>query len=148
MPVREDPAPRSVSTPADAAPRSRSPVPPAGVESRSVRLAGTPVVRWCLDHSVWTTFVVALLLRVALAAAVAVVRGGTLFLDDVTYVRLAQAIADGRLHTLDVESRFVWDRTKALLAPLVLLDRALGHAGLAGHLYVALFGAVTAALVA
>jgi hypothetical protein len=92
-------------------------------------------------------FVVALTLRVATAVVIYVGWGGTLFLDDAAYSRLATAAANGRLHQLGAYPELLYERTGTLTVPLTGLYEVFGTFELSGQLYVALLGALTAALV-
>jgi hypothetical protein len=105
-------------------------------------------VGWLLRHPVLATFLAALALRAAVAIAVSVTRGGTLFLDDRTYVAVAQAAADGRLDRVGFDAHLLYDMTRTLLLPLAVVFRVVGPSNLVGQLYVALLGAATAAFVA
>jgi hypothetical protein len=138
MPSREAPVPAT----ADRLDGLRASQPAPAVSS-----AGARALAWAGRHPVGVSFAVALALRVTLALAVTVLRDGTLFLDDATYSSVAQAVADGDVQ-LNNDAKGMYLRTEALLGPITLLYRILGPVTLAGQLYVALSGAVAAALVA
>lgn len=94
-------------------------------------------------------FAVALTVRVAVAVAVAIGWNGSLFLDDATYSRMAEAASNGTLEQIG-GSYWVWlyERTGVLLVPITGLYEVFGPVQLAGQLYVALLGALTAGLTA
>jgi hypothetical protein len=96
---------------------------------------------------VLAAFVVALIARITVAIAVAVGWGGSLFLDDASFSRLAQAAADGTLHRLGAYPEWLYEHTAPLLVPISGLYEVVGPVKLAGQVYVALLGALTAALV-
>jgi hypothetical protein len=88
---------------------------------------------------------IALAVRVLTAVTIAIGWGGSLFLDDASYSRMAAAAADGRLTTLGSYVEWLYGRTATLLVPITGLYEAFGPVTLAGQLYVAVFGAVAAA---
>lgn len=104
-----------------------------------------PATRWVAAHPVATTFCVALALRAFVALLVTLLAGGSLFLDDESYSRMAQDAADGRLSD-DPYLDWLYTRTGVLLWPITALYALLGPVELAGQLYVALLGAAAAAL--
>jgi hypothetical protein len=123
----------------------------AFVESQSrtaVARSAAARLAFAAERPVATTFVVALVLRVALAVVVAIGWDGTLFLDDANYSAVAQAAADGRLHALGTSFEVLYTRTWTLLGPIAGLYDVFGPVTLLGQLYVALLGAANAALVA
>jgi hypothetical protein len=77
---------------------------------------------------------------------ITVMWGGTLFLDDVGYSRLAELAANGAID--DPYDDFLYERTATLLVPIVGMYWLFGPIELFGQLYVALLGAATAALTA
>jgi hypothetical protein len=95
---------------------------------------------------VLVAFVAALIVRAVVAIAIAIGWGGSLFLDDASYSRVAEAAANGTLHQLGAYPVWLYERTGTLLVPLAGLYEVLGPVKLAGQLYVALLGAATAAL--
>ena len=95
---------------------------------------------------VLAVFLIAFAVRAVAAVAIAIGWGGSLFLDDATYSRMAQVAADGRLHSLDSYTQWLYERTGVLLVPVTGLYELLGPVKLSGQLYVALLGAATAAL--
>lgn len=95
---------------------------------------------------VLSVFIVALAVRVITATVITVMWGGTLFLDDVGYSRLAELAANGAID--DPYDDFLYERTATLLVPIVGMYRLFGPIELFGQLYVALLGAATAALTA
>ena len=97
---------------------------------------------------VLTVFVAALVLRAVAAVIITIGWGGSLFLDDATYSRMARAAADGQLHSLGAYPEWLYERTGTLLVPVTGLYAVFGPVKLAGQLYVALLGAATAALTA
>jgi hypothetical protein len=83
------------------------------------------------------------------ATVITVMWGGTLFLDDVGYSRLAELAelaANGAID--DPYDDWLYERTATLLVPIVGMYRLFGPIELFGQLYVALLGAATAALTA
>jgi hypothetical protein len=99
-------------------------------------------------HPVLSVFAVALVARAVTAVVIAIGWGGSLFLDDASYSRVAQAAADGRLHSLGSYTEWLYERTAVLLVPVTGLYDVLGPVKLSGQLYVALLGSATAALTA
>jgi 4-amino-4-deoxy-L-arabinose transferase-like glycosyltransferase len=97
---------------------------------------------------VLSVFALALIVRAVAAVVIAIGWGGSLFLDDASYSRIAQAAADGRLHSLGSYTEWLYERTATLLVPVTGLYEVLGPVKLGGQLYVALLGAATAALTA
>jgi hypothetical protein len=97
---------------------------------------------------VLVAFSAALLVRAATAVVIAIGWGGSLFLDDATYSRMAQAAADGRLSSLGAYDVWLYQHTGTLLVPITGLYELFGPVKLTGQLYVALLGAATAALTA
>jgi hypothetical protein len=95
---------------------------------------------------VLSVFIVALAVRVITATVITVMWGGTLFLDDVGYSRLAELAANGAID--DPYDDFLYERTATLLVPIVGMYWLFGPIELFGQLYVALLGAATAALTA
>jgi hypothetical protein len=93
-------------------------------------------------------FLIAFAVRAVAAVVIAIGWGGSLFLDDASYSRMAQAAADGRLHSLGAYTEWLYERTATLLVPVTGLYEVLGPVKLSGQLYVALLGAATAALTA
>ena len=91
-------------------------------------------------------FVIALAVRGLVALAITIGWGGSLFLDDASYSRLAAAGADGTLSRLGAYPEWLYDHTATLLVPISGLYAVLGPVKLAGQLYVALLGAATAAI--
>lgn len=98
-----------------------------------------------LHRPVLVVFCVALFVRVALALIIWQRYGGALFGDDLTYPQLAQAKVDGSSGTWDSYTQYLYDSTRTLMLPLTLLHRVFGPSLLIGQLWVALFGALTAA---
>ncbi len=115
--------------------------------SPSVRSSHRPLAA-AERHPVLAAFVVALAVRVVAAVTIAVGWGGSLFLDDASYSRLAEAAADGTLDRLGSYPVWLYERTATLLVPVTGLYEVLGPVKLAGQLYVGLLGAATAALTA
>lgn len=101
-----------------------------------------------LRRPVLTVFVVALTARVLLALLIYVRFGGALFGDDQTYPQLARQKASGASANWDDYSRFLYNATATLTLPLTALYIAFGPVLLVGQLFVALFGALTAAFTA
>ena len=92
-------------------------------------------------------FLIAFAVRAVAAVVIAIHWGGSLFLDDASYSRMAQIAADGHLHDLDSYTQWLYERTGVLLVPVTGLYELLGPVKLSGQLYVALLGAATAALI-
>jgi hypothetical protein len=101
---------------------------------------------WAVERPVLAIFVLALLARTVAAVVITAGWGGSLFLDDASYSRLAAQVADGRYGALSAYEQWLYDHTGTLLVPLTGLYEVLGTVKLAGQLEVALFGAATAAL--
>lgn len=99
-----------------------------------------------LRRPVLATFLLALAARAVAAIAITVGWGGSLFLDDATYSRMAQAAADGRLSSLGAYPVWLYERTGTLLVPVTALYEVFGPVKLAGQLYVGVLGAAAAAL--
>jgi hypothetical protein len=95
---------------------------------------------------VLSVFAVALAIRALTAAVIYIGWNGSLFLDDSTYSRLAEAAANGTLRGAYAE--WLYGRIGALVVPITGLYEVLGPVKLAGQLYVALLGAAAAALTA
>ena len=93
-------------------------------------------------------FLIALAVRAVAAVVITIGWGGSLFLDDATYSRMAQAAADGSLHSLGAYPEWLYDHTATLLVPITGFYEVLGPFKLSGQLYVAVLGAATAALTA
>jgi hypothetical protein len=99
-----------------------------------------------LEHPVLSIFSVALVVRLAVALGVAITQDGSgLFLDDLSYSRLAAEAADGGSPGWDAYERFLYERTGALLWPITGLFWILGPVNFAGQAFVGLLGAATAA---
>jgi hypothetical protein len=107
-----------------------------------------PVLAWSVERPILAVFSLALLVRGVAAVIITVGWGGSLFPDDASYSRLADAVADGRWGTLDPYFQWLYERTGTLLVPVTGLYEVLGPFKLAGQLYVALLGAATAAFTA
>lgn len=101
-----------------------------------------------LRHPVLTVFAVALLVRCLLAVLIYVRFGGALFGDDLTYPQLAREKASGASANWDDYTRFLYDSTRTMTLPLTGLYLIFGPVLLVGQLFVAIFGALTAALTA
>lgn len=116
------------------------------VPRRALPVAG--LLRRAEQRPVLGVFLVALGVRAIVAVAITVGWGGSLFLDDASYSRLAQAAADGTLGRLGAYAEWLYTRTGTLLWPVTGLYDLLGPVKLSGQFYVALLGAATAALTA
>lgn len=119
------------------------------VEARSLGHAKrrARIVERALQRPVLTVFVLALASRVVVALLLSVKFGGMLFLDDVRYVEIAGDVAAGDTGRWDEYTQFVFDRTATFLLPMAGLFVVFGTHAIVGQLLVAVFGAVTAALV-
>ena len=95
---------------------------------------------------VLAVFLIAMAVRVMAAAVIYAVEGGTLFLDDESYSRIAAEAASGAGERWDAYIEWVYERTFTLLGPIAGLYEVTGEFTLAGQLWVALAGAVVAAL--
>jgi hypothetical protein len=95
---------------------------------------------------VLAVFLIALGLRAIAAVIITAGWGGSLFLDDASYSRLAQAAADGTLDELGYYPGWLYERTGTLLVPVTGLYEVFGPVKLAGQLYVSVLGAATTAL--
>lgn len=100
-----------------------------------------------LRQPVLSIFALALLARAIVVTYVAVTHGGFLFEDDHQYVVIAAARATGHTGTWDDYTRFVYDSNRTLTVPMMLIFRVFGVHAVLGQIQVALFGALTAALV-
>lgn len=107
------------------------------------RLAG----RLVRDHPVAVVFVVALLARLVVVTYVAVRHGGYLFEDDLGYVSIAADAATSQTATWDDYTHSLYDGNATLLYPMTALFSVFGPHAVLGQLYVALAGALAAALV-
>ncbi|MBA2505537.1 MAG: hypothetical protein H0V29_06270 [Thermoleophilaceae bacterium] len=105
------------------------------------------VFRAMESHPVRTVFAVALAVRAALAVLVYAFSGGSLFLDDESYSRLAEQAANGQNAGWDAYLDFLYERTGILLWPITGIYEVIGPVELGGQLYVALLGALAAALI-
>lgn len=103
---------------------------------------------WVTEHPYWTVFAVALTLRLVAAVVILHWFGGSVFLDDRTYVEMAAAWAEGESGAWDPYTSWLFQRTASLLVPLGLIFKVIGPSTLAGQCLVALFGALTAVAVA
>jgi hypothetical protein len=99
-------------------------------------------------HPVLATFLIALVVRIAAAIFLSVGYGGTFVLDDSTYSDMAEAVAGGTRSTWDAFTHELYRSTFAFLGPVSFLYWIFGPVKLVGQLYLALFGAGTAALTA
>ena len=93
---------------------------------------------------VLSILVVAVAVRALAAVVIFVGWGGSLFLDDASYSRLAELAAEGAI--TDPYLDFLYERTATLLVPIVGLYELFGTIELLGQLYVVLLGAAAAAL--
>lgn len=92
-------------------------------------------------------FLLALLTRVITALVVNLLFD-SIILDDQTYTDMAQQKAAGETARWDAFTHQLYHQTSTLLVPLTLLYRIFGPVEIAGQLFVAVFGASTAVLVA
>jgi len=98
------------------------------------------------DRPVLSVFLVALAARLVVAVGIAIVEnGGVLQPDGVSYSRLAEEAANGKSSAWSDYDDYLYTRTGALLWPITGLFRILGPVDLAGQVFVAIVGAVTAA---
>lgn len=97
------------------------------------------------EHPVATVFVLAFAARVALAVSIFVLAGPGIFSDDVTYSQLAMERATGETAGWDDYSYWLYDATATFLAPLTVIYGIVGPEPLAGPVFVAMLGSVTAA---
>jgi hypothetical protein len=98
-------------------------------------------------HPVWGVFLLALVIRFGVAIAIAIVHPHNIAPDGIEYSALAAAKATGHTGGWGPYEHFLYTRTLTLLLPLTLLYKLFGTHQLIGQLYVALFGAGTAAIV-
>lgn len=104
--------------------------------------------RTLFNHPYLVLFAVAFGLRIGVAATVALFMGGSVFLDDQTYVTMAAERARGATGNWDAYTHFLYERTGALLVPLTAIYRLTGEWTFAGQAFVAIFGAGTAVVAA
>lgn len=115
-------------------------------KTSKVRLAAARLWNSAQAHPVMATLVVALLARAAVAVGLAMLFGGSVFLDDATYSDMAAAMADGRADIWDPYTRWLYEQTATFLVPLTAIYEVFGPHAVAGQLFVACAGAVAAAL--
>ena len=99
-----------------------------------------------LERPVATVFVVAIVIRLLLAASVALLSDGSLFQDDRGYIRLAVQHANGS-STWDSVNQTLWNINSSFLAPIGVLFKVVGPYPLLAQSISALAGSVTAACV-
>ena len=111
------------------------------------RVLAREVWAFALRRPVLATFVVALALRVLVAVGLSLFVDHSVFLDNQTYSTMAAEKADGDTAGWDAYTRELYRFTGAFLVPLTLLYKVTGEVELLGQLFVAVFGALTAAFV-
>src|SRR4051794_3388210 len=131
----------SRSTPA---PAPAAAVPAASPGARSIGALLSALAR----RPVLVAFCVAYAIRAMVAVVIAIGWNGSLFLDDASYSQMAALAADGRLGASDGYTQWLYEHTAVLLVPISGFYEVIGPVKLSGQLYVALFGALTAALTA
>jgi hypothetical protein len=98
-------------------------------------------------HPVWGVFLIALAVRVGVAIAIALVHPQNIAPDGIEYSALAAAKASGHTGGWGAFEHFLYHATLTLVLPLTWLYELFGVHQIAGQLFVALFGAGTAAVV-
>lgn len=118
--------------------------PPVAARRRAAR-----AYRAALAHPILAVFLVALTARVIVAVGVALAGiSATTVPDSVSYTMLASQAAAGDTTSWGPHDHFVYERTRALLWPVVGLYKVFGPHELIAQLFVAMLGAATAALTA
>ncbi|HET6865328.1 MAG TPA: hypothetical protein VFH80_05370 [Solirubrobacteraceae bacterium] len=97
-------------------------------------------------HPVWGVFLLALAIRVGVAVAIALVHPQNIAPDGIEYSALAAAKASGHTAGWGPYQHFLYHVTLTLLLPLTWLYKVFGEHQLIAQLFVALFGAGTAAV--
>jgi hypothetical protein len=115
----------------------------------TVTVAVPVVVRsWCRRRPYIALFVFALAVRVTVATVIALFLPRLSFFDDGTYAQLARERVNGVSHGWDSYTAWLYVHTGTLEYPLTLLYRIFGPSRLSGPLFVTIFGALVAPLVA
>lgn len=99
-------------------------------------------------HPVVFVFLVALAVRVFIAAVLTKFFSGTLVLDDTTYHAMAQQMAEGAAVAWDDFTYRLYWSTASFIVPVTFLYTLFGPAPVVGQLFVAVMGACAAAFVA
>ncbi len=99
-------------------------------------------------HPYASVFLIAFLVRAAVAVLFSEVFAGRFVSDDTTYSNMAKAVAADATDTWDPYTLGLFNRTITFVGPLALIYRVFGPVELWGQLFVALAGAGTAALAA
>lgn len=112
------------------------------------RLSRTHRLLRCVgERPVLSVFLLALVVRVAVAVVLAMTSGPADFVpDSATYQTLATQAASGDTSSWTAYEESLFERTGALVWPVSALFWVLGPAVIAGQLYVAALGAATAAM--
>lgn len=103
---------------------------------------------FALRHPVATVFLVAMIARTVVVAAIAMRNGGYLFDDDHQYIALAGDVVRGRTAAWDDYTRGLFHSNLTFLLPLTALFELFGVHAVLGQLLVATLGAAAAALTA
>jgi hypothetical protein len=101
---------------------------------------------WSFTHPLLTIALLAVTVRVILAAGVAIFSGGSLFGDDARYIELARQAAAGQTGVWQPYLHQLYHVTGTLLWPLTGLFIVFGGAAIIGQLFVVAFGTATAVL--
>lgn len=114
------------------------------------RISHAPISRriaaFITAHPVWTIFLLALLARVVVAAGIAIVHPHNIAPDGIQYSGLASDQASGHTAIWTPYQHWLYTRVGSLLVPLTGLYELFGRHEIFGQLYVALFGALVAAI--
>lgn len=97
------------------------------------------------ERPVLTAFIVALMIRFAIAIFLTRFFSGTLVLDDTTYHGMIESMAAGETAHWDDYTRTLYWSAAALSGPVTLLYKLFGPTMLIGQLYVGLTGALAVA---
>lgn len=93
-------------------------------------------------HPAKASLVTAFVLRSSMAVIVRITSGGSLFLDDASYLRsIERAVSSGRW-----TDESLWTTTPSLFRPAVLLNDTLFHDPITSQVFVAVVGSATCAL--
>jgi hypothetical protein len=102
--------------------------------------------RWAIAHPLIAVALLALAARLAVAGGVAIFSGGTLFLDDAAYLRLADDAAGGGSAGWSEYEQMLYTRTGSLLWPITGMFLVFGTVPFLAQLYVLALGSATAVL--
>lgn len=116
----------------------------------SSRISHAPISRriaaFVTAHPVWTILLLALLVRVIVAVGIAIVHPHNIAPDGIQYSGLASDQAGGHTAVWTPYQHWLYTRVGSLLVPLTALYELFGRHEIVGQLYIALFGALVAAI--